>query len=217
MNAVEANEKNLEYWDNYFNRDIKREEIVYDDWLDNFKEAIDESERPAIDLGCGNGANTLYLLEHGKSVVPCDGSMSAIRNIRKNFPEVRESICFDMLEKFPFGNNMADLIVADLSLHYFSREDTIKILKEIKRILVNRGHLLMRVNSLDDENYMDGLTKTEEENLYMTADGRYKRFFETKDFYEVANLFDIKAIRDSSTKRYGLEKKALAVDFRNRK
>jgi hypothetical protein len=75
----------------------------------------------------------------------------------------------------------------------------------------------MRVNSVEDENYMKDLTATDEPNLYMTADGRYKRFFEQSDFYEVANLFDIKMIRNGSTKKYGLEKKTLSVDFKNRK
>ena len=213
----EANERNLLYWDDYFNKDIKREDIVYDDWLDRFKETIDGTEKVAIDLGCGTGSDTLYLLEHGKSVIPCDGSMNAIRNIRKNFPEVQESICFDMLEAFPFANNLVDLVVADLSLHYFTKEDTMNILKEIRRILVNKGHLLMRVNSIEDVNF-GALEGTEvEPGLYMTPDGRYKRFFDRKDIYEMAMMFEMRDMHEGSTKRYGKEKRTINVDFRNRK
>ena len=70
---------------------------------------------------------------------------NAILNIRKNFPEVKESICFDMLEGFPFANSSTDLVIADLCLHYFSKNDTIKILKDIKRILsAECGHACKR-------------------------------------------------------------------------
>ena len=46
-----------------------------------------------------------------------------------------------MLEKFPFLDNSKDLIIADLSLHYFSSEDTIHIMREIKRVLKPKGLL----------------------------------------------------------------------------
>lgn len=143
--------------------------------------------------------------------------MNAILNIKKNFPEVLDSVCFDMLDEFPFPNDITDLIVADLSLHYFKREDTINILKEIKRLLVSNGHMLLRVNSINDVNHGAGNGKEIEHHLYMTEDGRYKRFFDYKDIYDFFYLFDIKYIREETMKRYKLEKKTYVVDVRNRK
>lgn len=213
-NAV--NKKNIEYWNN-LHKEYKRDEIVVDNWLWVFDKIIDDSNKPAIDLGCGSGNDTLYLLNKGKKVIPCDGSMNAILNIKKNFPEVLDSVCFDMLDEFPFPNDITDLIVADLSLHYFKREDTINILKEIKRLLVSNGHMLLRVNSINDVNHGAGNGKEIEHHLYMTEDGRYKRFFDYKDIYDFFNLFDIKYIREETMKRYKLEKKTYVVDVRNRK
>lgn len=213
-NAV--NKKNIEYWNN-LHKEYKRDEIVVDNWLWVFDKIIDDSNKPAIDLGCGSGNDTLYLLNKGKKVIPCDGSMNAILNIKKNFPEVLDSVCFDMLDEFPFPNDITDLIVADLSLHYFKREDTINILKEIKRLLVSNGHMLLRVNSINDVNHGAGNGEEIEHHLYMTEDGRYKRFFDYKDIYDFFNLFDIKYIREETMKRYKLEKKTYVVDVRNRK
>ncbi len=213
-NAV--NKKNIEYWNN-IHKEYKRDDIAVDNWLWVFDKIIDDSNGPAIDLGCGSGNDTLYLLNKGKKVIPCDGSMNAILNIRKNFPEVLDSICFDMLDKFPFPNNITDLIVADLSLHYFKREDTIDILKEIRRLLVSNGHMLLRVNSINDVNHGAGNGKEIEHHLYMTEDGRYKRFFDYKDIYDFFNIFDIKYVREETMKRYKLEKKTYVVDVKNRK
>ena len=98
----DANNKNIAYWDEWYKGHYcERNQISSDDWLDYFMPIISEVRGPAIDLGCGSGNDTLYLLNKGKSVIPCDASMTAIQNIRDNFPEIREALCFDMLEKFP--------------------------------------------------------------------------------------------------------------------
>ena len=214
MSSIDANKKNLEYWDE-LHKNYERDKIEIDDWMWVFDKTIKESRGPAIDLGCGSGNDTLYLLNKGKDVFACDGSMNAVLNMRKNFPEIEGAICFDMLSVFPFGNNTTDLVVADLCLHYFTKEDTIKILKEIRRVLVNKGHLLLRVNSMNDINHGAGQGIEIEQHLYMTEDGRYKRFFDAKDIYETFNIFDIKYVREETMKRYKLEKKTYVVDARN--
>ena len=215
MSSIDANKKNLEYWNNFYKGDYDRSKVQVDDWMWVFDKTIKEARGPVIDLGCGDGNDTIYLLNKGKQVVPCDGSINAVLNMRHNFPEVKESICFDMLTVFPFANSSIDLMVADLSLHYFTREDTIKILKEIRRVLANRGHLLFRVNSMNDVNHGAGQGIEIEPHLYMTEDGRYKRFFGSADIYEIFNMFDIKYVREETMKRYKLEKKTYVVDARN--
>lgn len=211
-----VNNNGLEYWNEYY-KNHANDEIITDNWLDRFKEVINTSERPIIDLGCGSGNNTLYLLNHGKSVIPCDGSVNAIFNIMNRFPQIKNALYFDMLDEFPIDNNTADLIIADLCLHYFKKEDTIKILKEIKRILVNHGNLLVRVNSIDDINYGAGKGVEVERHLYMMPDGRYKRFFDGKDIYDFFRTFEIKYVRENLMTRYEQPKKAYVLGLKNRK
>ena len=213
--SSEENKKNLEYW-NGLHKNYERNEIVSDDWLRVFNPIIDEARGPAIDLGCGSGNDTLYLLNRKKRVIPCDGSVNAIANIRKNFPEINEAICFDMLDKFPIVNNSTDLVIADLCLHYFRKDETIAILKEIRRILVNRGHMFLRVNSINDVNHGACFGEEIEPHLYRTDDGRLKRFFDYKDIYDYFNMFDIKYVREETMHRYKLEKKNFVVGVRNR-
>ena len=212
----DADKRNLEYWDNYY-ADYSIIKIEDNNWLNMYNDVFDKTNMPIIDLGCGNGNNIPFLLGKGRGVIPCDGASTAIRNVEKRFPGINAAYCFNMLDKFPLNNNMTDLIVSDLSLHYFTREDTIRILKELKRILVNNGHILLRVNSLNDNNYMNELVSEVEPHLYLTRDGRYKRFFSQEDIYDMFNMFDIKNIREMSTYKYTLEKKLYAVDLKNHK
>ena len=115
----DAVEKANERW-NSIHAYYERDKIVYDDWLELFNKTIDNCATPIIDLGCGSGNDTLYLIERGKKVIPCDYSQNAIQNIQRNFPEVERTACFDMTKGLPFEDNFTDLLISDLSLHYFT-------------------------------------------------------------------------------------------------
>lgn len=168
-----------DYW-NKVHKELENEELIYDNWLDLFEKEIDSSTLPIIDLGCGEGNNVLYLTKKKKQVIPCDYSEVAISNINKRFPNVK-AMCFDMTENLPFENNSAEIVIADLSLHYFTKETTIKILEEIKRVLVPNGILLFRVNSVKDVNHGAMQGKEVEHHLFEN-NGNLKRFFDKEDF-----------------------------------
>ena len=62
-------ENSLEYWDNIHSK-YERNEIKLDDWLDKFETIIDSCSTPILDLGCGSGNDTLYLINKNKQVIP---------------------------------------------------------------------------------------------------------------------------------------------------
>ncbi|MFA7068755.1 MAG: methyltransferase domain-containing protein, partial [Acidaminococcaceae bacterium] len=72
------------------------DEIVYDDWLDSYEKELQACKTPIIDLGCGAGNNTKYLLEKGKEVISCDFAEMAVANIKSRFLQVKQVECFDM-------------------------------------------------------------------------------------------------------------------------
>lgn len=201
----EAIEKANQRWDD-IHKNYERENIKYDDWLELFDRAVMNCKTPIIDLGCGCGNNTLYLIEKGKEVIPCDYSKNAIENIKKNFPEVEKTECFDMSKGLPFEDNLTDIIISDLSLHYFTEQQTFEILDEIKRVLKPNGLLFFRVNSVKDLNSGAGQGKEIETHLYETNDGRYKRFFDEKDIDKFFADWEKIYINEENHGRYGYEK-----------
>lgn len=189
------------YWDT-LHTSYEREKIIYDDWLELFDRAIEQCKTPIIDLGCGSGNDTKYLIERGKKVIPCDYSTQAIENIKKNFPEVERTECFDMRNGLPFEDNFTSIIIADLSLHYFSKEDTRKLLDEIKRVLKKDGILLFRVNSVNDVNHGAEQGEEIEKHYYKTTDGRYKRFFDNEDISSFFEGWEVLYINEEQMTRY---------------
>lgn len=203
-------EQSLKYWDN-LHSSYERNDIKYDDWLDQFNDIINNCTTPVLDLGCGSGNDTLYLINKGKKVISCDQSSNAINNIRKNFPEVYDTKCFNMLNGLPFEDNSYELVIADLCLHYFREEDTFKIITEIKRVLKEGGHLIFRVNSMNDVNHGAGQGKEVEHHLYTTEDNRLKRFFDEKDIRYFFSQFEIEFLNEDVMTRYKLEKRLYRV------
>ena len=80
-----------------------------------------------------------------------------------------------------FEDGFSDLVIADLSLHYFSKAKTLNILSNIYRVLSKKGHLLCRVNSVKDfeknENEQENIEI--EHHLYESRKGT-KRFFDLR-------------------------------------
>jgi SAM-dependent methyltransferase len=201
MTNNEIQKNSYEYWNSRFNIRT-RYEIITDGWLDMFSKEINECNTPIIDLGCGGGNNTLYLINKGKTVIPCDFADSAIKQVKMIFPEITRAEQFDMLDGMPFTDGFTDIVVADLCLHYFTTEATHSILNEIKRILRPGGLLFARVNSVNDINHGAGKGVQIERNLYLTKDNRYKRFFDEQDIAFFFHGWNIVNVNEERMMRY---------------
>jgi SAM-dependent methyltransferase len=178
---------------------------VYDLWLDKHAGMLEASrDRPILDLGCGLGNDSLCLTERGFQVVSCDISESAVAAVKKHVPDAR-CMAFDMLEGLPFEDDSFSVVIADLCLHYFSWDDTARTVRDIRRVLINGGVLLCRVNSMNDINYGAGQGEVLEENFY-NVNGQTKRFFDHKQLGALFSGWEKLYLREDRLDRFGLPK-----------
>jgi SAM-dependent methyltransferase len=191
-------------WNDLY-KSLPDEKPFYDLWLDNYHGILKSSKfTPVIDLGCGNGNNSLYLTERGYSVIACDFSELALERLRKHAPEALP-VKLDLLKGLPFGDGSTSVVVADLSLHYFSWKDTIRIVSDIKRITCSGGYLFCRLNSSKDKNYGAGEGIEIEPNYYY-KDDQYKRFFDKRQIEELFKEWEIYSLIEYSIDRYSSSK-----------
>lgn len=197
-----------DYW-NETHKKFSSGKIVYDNWLDDYKDVLNKCKTKVLDLGCGTGNDTLYLTEKGFSVVACDYSDVAIEKINKEFNNVETKIV-DISKHLPFEDNSFDLIIADLSLHYFDENTTKNIMREIKRILAPNGYLIARVNSVEDINHGAGQGKKLEENFYY-VEGYNKRFFTSQDAVKFFSIIGDTKVKEADMLRYSNPKKVFEI------
>ena len=182
---------------------------VYDDWLDKYAHIISSCATPILDLGCGAGNDALYLSEKGKKVIALDYSEVAINLVKENIKGA-DALIVDISKPMPFEDGSFDVVIADLSLHYFSEATTMEVMKEIKRILKRNGCLLARVNSLDDLNFGAGQGEKIEDNYYF-VDGYNKRFFSVDEARRFFSLIGEVEIKQATMLRYSKPKRVIEV------
>lgn len=206
--------ENKDYWNNiYIN--CKYNKPQYDLWLDNHKEILNTTKNQTIiDLGCGAGGDTLYLKERGYSVLSCDNSDEALASVKNNIPDA-EIKNINIAKELPFKDNSIQLIIADLSLHYFNDKTTKKIINEIKRVLKPNAYLIFRVNSINDINYGARNGEEIETHFYLSEAG-YKRFFNEEDIRYYFSEWDIEYLKEDILKKYGTDKRAFEVLVKKR-
>lgn len=193
------------YWDQLFSG---KEDMLplYDDWLLKHRRIWEQSlDAAIIDLGCGEGGDSLFLTEQGYRVIACDGSEEALQRVRKHVPSALPTKV-NLLERLPFPSHSAKVIIADLSLHYFSWSETVDIVKEINRVLEPGGHLLCRVNSIHDVEFGAGQGIQLEPNYY-ESNGHRKRFFDAEQLTELFQDWTIVYMREAMMNRYRAPKR----------
>ena len=201
-----------EYWNKIY-ESISVKKPKYDLWLDKYENILNNSkDTPIIDLGCGFGNDTLYLKERNYEVVSCDFSEQALNRLN-NIIDNLDTRCFDLKDGLPFEDNCAKVVIADLSLHYFTWKETKKILNEISRVLMFNGVLLCRVNSVKDTNYGVGQGIRIEENFY-NIDGNLKRFFNETQLRELFENWSIEYMKEAQISRYKMSKIAWEISIK---
>ena len=184
--------KNDEYWREHINKKLEE-----DIWIDEYKKYF-ENGGLCLDLGCGVGQFSKRLIEYGYDVISADISDIALKKVSEFNEHVKK---VDMREELPFADNSLDLIFANLSIHYFSDEETKKLMKEIKRILKNGGLFIGSVNGIQGYDKIKD-TAVELEKHYWFNKNKYVRLFDKDDLENYLSIFKILNIEERETIRF---------------
>lgn len=134
------------------------------------KEKQFRRESTILDLGGGQGDDSLYFAQHGHKVIIVDISDNALDKAKNKFKEHNAEDKLlgakqaDLNEgKIPVDDNSVDVVYARLSLHYFPRDITVSLFKEILRTLKQDGKTFITLKSPNDEEEMKFLKQTARE------------------------------------------------------
>jgi SAM-dependent methyltransferase len=106
-----------------------------------------------LDAGCGYGRNLVYLLRAGAEVFALDADPDGVTHVRELARELQprlpdENFRVGAIEKMPFADGMADVVVCNSVLH-FARDEQhfLAMVTELWRCLRPGGLLFCRLAS----------------------------------------------------------------------
>ncbi|MEX1158547.1 MAG: class I SAM-dependent methyltransferase [Thermomicrobiales bacterium] len=182
----------------------------YGPWLNHFSDALTPGQT-ALDIGCGSGDDTLALVEAGLRVTALDLKPANIRCAASRTTDATFLVA-DLRAGLPFRDNLFNLAVASLSLHYFDRATTARILHDIQRVTTPGATLLARVNVVGDTASLWGTGTEHEPDYFEVQPGLFKRFFTESSLRQaLAPHFDIHRIFPMATVVHGHHPKQTLV------
>ena len=145
--------------------------------------------KEVLDLGIGQGMNSIPLSKLGFNITGVDYSKKCLEICRQNCPEL--NLIQSDIRNFDIENNKYDFILSRCVLHFLHKDDSYKIIENIKNKIKQNGLVYIQVFSLEDPKYKEHSESPEfeilENNiLHNTSNDTYVSFF-TKD--EILNLF----------------------------
>jgi SAM-dependent methyltransferase len=152
-----------------------------------------------LELGCGQGRDTIFFASNGLDVHAIDSSKIAIENINQKVRGKNISLHlrhFEARKALPFDTNYFDAVYSHMFYNMrFTDKELIYLFKESSRVLKNSGLLYFSVRSDKDVLYNKG--EKIDNNIY-EINGFQIRFFtkeQIKSF--LSTYFEIKNIEES--------------------
>ncbi|MBD2037517.1 class I SAM-dependent methyltransferase [Leptolyngbya sp. FACHB-321] len=90
-------------------------------------------ETSVLDLCCGSGQATKFLVERSCHVTGLDASPLSLQRAQKNVPQANYVEAF--AEAMPFPDNQFDVVHTSVALHEMESQQLQQILKEVHRVL----------------------------------------------------------------------------------
>ena len=171
-----------EYWNKYYRGHQGGSEVESPFARDVYGRYLAGGGR-LLDLGCGNGRDSLYFAGKGLSVLGIDSSEVAIESLEGK--SSAEFVCGDFVRLYGVADGSADFCYSRFTVHAITLEQEMELLRNVKRVLRGGGRLFVEVRSVHDGIYGKGEAVEQDAFVY---EGHYRRFIRLHDF--INRLYD---------------------------
>lgn len=207
-NCLEINWQDYEFGKNFYNS-VKREEneTISETELIISKLRL-KSKDSILDLGCGDGRNSIGLVNKGYKVTGVDLNLYSIEQGNKLIREHNISnieLIHQNILNINYNEEFNNVIMIFNHFSNFNSFDALKILKKIEKSLKKDGKLLIEISS---ESFLESLNNTQE--WFFTdswLSGNYQQLVLVENEYDNKNKLHIRKdhcinIKDLTYKGY---------------
>ncbi|WP_207626942.1 class I SAM-dependent methyltransferase [Photorhabdus stackebrandtii] len=175
-----------------------------DRWLERWLPLIQARAMglAVLEIGCGDGRDTAIIHRAGLKVKAIDISSAMVKRASVRVPS---AVFFVQDLRAPFPIDRTGVVISSLSLHYFSWDETLDIIRRIRAVLWPGGILLCRLNSTKDVNFgAKGHAKID--NDFYLVHGTPKHFFDRSLIFKAFSGWKVLHIEEKETHRFILPK-----------
>lgn len=164
-----------EYWNAYYSKDVTPHDAS--DFACYVLENYLKKSYRLLELGCGNGRDSLFFHKNGIQVVGVDSAQLVIDKIREQYKsEDILFVCDDFTRTNTLYQQQFDYCYSRFTLHAVNEQQEIQLIKNVNQCLKrgsDKGYFFIEVRSVKDEIYGLGEKLSEDEYIY---EGHYRRF-----------------------------------------
>jgi len=173
--------RDKDYWNGYYTHNPASIDNKPSEFAKYIEAVFLYEKNPAhiLELGCGNGRDSLFFLSKGHIVTAIDGSSVAIEMLNRIIDSNKALfICDDFVRSKALCQMKYDCIYSRFTLHAISEEQEDELLDNVRHSLKNNGILAIEARTTNDELYGKGIETEKDTFLY---DEHYRRFINVDD------------------------------------
>lgn len=177
-------DRDVAYWNSFYESEFKIESpSLFAKYVSNYL----HKGLSLLDLGCGNGRDSLLFEKNGLQVTAIDASDFIIEDLRKKYSNRNINfICDDFVCSSVLYEQEYDYCYSRFSLHAINEIQELELLGNLYKCLKKGGYFFIEVRSIRDEIYGKG--KQVGRNAYI-YEGHYRRFIDKEELEE--KLFSV--------------------------
>ena len=164
-------DRDTEYWNSYYESDHGIEKpSLFAKEVGNYLKVNGN----LLELGCGNGRDSVYFYSLGINVTAIDASDRAINSLKETY--AKQNICFicdDFVCSTVIFAGQYDYVYSRFSLHAINEEQETELIQNVYKVLKESGKFFIEVRSVHDNLYGKGENVGRNSYIY---DGHYRRF-----------------------------------------
>ena len=169
--------RDADYWNRYYAKKL----VEIQSPSDFARTVISylEPGKSLIDLGCGNGRDSVYFIEHDLNVTGIDASEEAISQLNQLKLEKGNFVCDDFVSSKALYQVQYDYIYSRWTMHAISERQEEELLDNARDALKEGGLFLIEARSIGDSLYGKGICAGRHAFIH---NEHYRRFMEKETF-----------------------------------
>lgn len=162
-----------------------------------------------LDLGCGQGRDSLFMLQHNFQVTAVDKSSTGLKSIvdfieLNQLPLAKIKLLCQDIANFDIENNKYTVINIFNSLQFLLKSDALRLIKKSQSALLKTGYIVISGFTVDDLFFKEAINKN---RCFFESQELKKLFSNFKIvFYKEENILDKGHVGDLQPHQHGLVK-----------